>query len=54
MEDRIDYKKMYLALVHATKQAINLLIQAQQLCEEIYITSENFDIAFDIPPIVIL
>lgn len=33
-----DYKKMYLTLFRATEQAINTLIQAQQECEELYIS----------------
>ena len=32
-----DYRKMYLTLLHATEQAMELLIAAQQKCEEIYI-----------------
>ncbi len=34
-----DYKQMYLTLFHATEEAANLLIQAQQKCEELYISS---------------
>lgn len=33
-----DYKQMYLTLFRATEQAINTLIQAQQQCEELYIS----------------
>lgn len=38
-----DYKKMYLTLFSATQQAVNILIAAQQECEELYIndTQEN-------------
>lgn len=32
-----DYKEMYLKLFHASEQAINTLIKAQQECEELYI-----------------
>ncbi len=35
-----DYKQMYLTLMDATENAIELLIRAQQKCEKIYISSE--------------
>ncbi len=35
-----DYQEMYLKMLKASEQAINILIAAQQECEEIYI-SEN-------------
>jgi hypothetical protein len=39
-----DYKEMYLTMVRATEQAINLLIEAQQKCEELYLSaSEDTD-----------
>jgi len=34
-----DYKEMYLKLFRASEQAINLLIAAQQECEELYISA---------------
>jgi hypothetical protein len=34
-----DYKEMYLKLFRATEEAVNLLIDAQQACEELYITA---------------
>lgn len=34
-----DYKKMYLTLFHASEEAINLLVKAQQECEELYMSS---------------
>ena len=34
-----DYKDMYVTLLHATEQAINMLIAAQQQCEELYISA---------------
>ena len=34
-----DYKEMYLKMVRATEEAMNLLIAAQRECEEIYINS---------------
>lgn len=35
-----DYEKMYYKLLNATESAIRILIEAQQACEEIYISSE--------------
>ena len=44
----VDYKKMYLTLFNATEDAINALenvrqslIQAQQDCEELYVSAEQ-------------
>ena len=34
-----DYKEMYLKLFRATEEAVNLLIDAQRACEELYITA---------------
>lgn len=39
-----DYKEMYLTLFRATEEAVNLLIDAQQKCEELYVTSEEPEI----------
>ena len=33
-----DYKKMYLTMVNATEQAMDMLIKAQQTCEELYVS----------------
>lgn len=33
-----NYKKMYLKLFRATEEAVNLLIDAQRACEELYIS----------------
>ena len=33
-----DYKEMYLQMVRATEAAMDLLIQAQQACEELYLS----------------
>lgn len=33
------YKEMYLKLFRATEDVVNLLIDAQQACEELYITA---------------
>lgn len=39
-----DYKKMYLTLVKATEEAVDLLVAAQRECEELYISSEELQI----------
>lgn len=39
-----DYKKMYLTMFQASEDAINLLIQAQRRCEELYMASPEPDI----------
>ena len=36
-----DYKEMYLALFHATEQAIDTLIAAQRECEELYLNAPD-------------
>ena len=36
-----DYKEMYLKLMRATEQAIRILIEAQQECEELYLNAEE-------------
>jgi len=36
-----DYKEMYFKLFRATEDAINILIKAQQECEEMYISSSD-------------
>lgn len=40
----VDYKKLYHKMVNASEEAIQILIAAQQECEEIIISDE------DIPP----
>jgi len=35
--DTADYKEMYYELMSATEEAINMLIEAQQKCEDIYV-----------------
>lgn len=37
----VDYKKMYYQLLNATESAIRILIEAQQACEEMYISVED-------------
>lgn len=36
-----DYKEMYLRLMRETEKAINILIEAQKACEELYIEAEE-------------
>lgn len=36
-----DYQELYLTLFRATTKAIDLLIQAQQECEERYLSSND-------------
>ena len=36
-----DYKEMYLTMVRATEKALNILIEAQQKCEEMYINASS-------------
>ena len=36
-----NYKEMYLTMARATEKAIQLLITAQQTCEELYLSSEE-------------
>ena len=37
MNSKVDYKEMYLKMVRASEKAMDILIQAQRECEEIYI-----------------
>ncbi len=37
----MDYKEMYLKMVRATEEAIRILIEAQQECEEMYLNAEE-------------
>ena len=36
-----DYEKMYATMVAATEKAMELLIEAQRQCEELYIETED-------------
>ena len=36
-----DYKEMYLTMMRATEQAIRILIEAQQTCEELYLSASE-------------
>ena len=39
-----DYKEMYLKMFRASEEAINILITAQQECEELYISQPEPDL----------
>ncbi|MEL7608947.1 MAG: hypothetical protein AAGU74_05535 [Bacillota bacterium] len=46
-----DYKQMYLKMMIASEQAINILIAAQTECEEIYVSSPESALqAVALPP----
>ena len=36
-----DYKEMYLTMVRATEKAMDILIEAQQKCEDMYIEANG-------------
>lgn len=36
-----DYKEVYLIMVRAAEQAQNILIEAQQKCEEMYLDAQD-------------
>mgnify|MGYP004569924805 CR=1 FL=1 len=38
-EDLADYKKMYLTAMDAMERAVELLTEAQQKCEDIYVAT---------------
>ena len=44
-----NYKEMYLKMLRASEQAVNILITAQQECEELYISSPQPELQ-EIPP----
>lgn len=37
----MDYKEMYLTMIRASEEAIRILIDAQQKCEEMYLTCSD-------------
>ena len=39
-----NYKEMYLKMMRASEQAINILIKAQQECEELYISEPEAEL----------
>lgn len=46
MIDLPDYKEMYLTMVRASEDAMNILIEAQRKCEEFYIDDESPHVNF--------
>lgn len=43
-----DYKEMYLTLFRAVEQAVNLLVDAQRKCEELYINQPEAPVSLQI------
>ena len=39
VERNVDYKEMYAKMVRASEAAINILIEAQRECEEMYLAA---------------
>ena len=39
-----DYKEMYLKMVRASERAINILIEAQRECEEMYLSGPELTV----------
>ena len=37
VERNVDYKAMYMKMMRASEEAINILIEAQRECEEMYL-----------------
>ncbi len=44
--DLPDYKEMYLTMFRASEAAMNILMEAQRKCEEMYISEEEFPADF--------
>ena len=42
-----DYKEMYLKMVRASEKAINILIEAQRECEEMYVSGRSLTVVPD-------
>ncbi len=38
---KMDYKEMYLKMVRASEEAMNILIKVQRECEEMYLNAEE-------------
>lgn len=45
-----NYKELYFKLFRASEDALNLLIAAQQECEEFYLASDEPELAVAKPP----
>ena len=41
MDSKVDYKEMYLKMVRASEKVMDILIKAQQECEEMYIEQSD-------------
>lgn len=39
-----DYKEMYLKMVRASEKALNIIIAAEQECEELYIANSSAEL----------
>ena len=50
MKNEPDYKEMYFKMVRASEDAINILIEAQRVCEELYISREKPEIRRECHP----
>lgn len=37
----MDYQELYLTMVRASEKAIDILVEAQQKCEEMYLEGED-------------
>ena len=42
-----NYKEMYLKMVRASEKAINILIEAQRECEELYLSAPELTLVPD-------
>ena len=40
-----DYKEMYLTLIRASEEALDILIAAQRKCEEMYLSADGGELA---------
>ena len=50
MEKEPDYKEMYFKMVRASEDVINILIEAQRECEELYISMKKTEIKQECHP----
>ena len=41
MEEKVNYKELYLKMMRASEESIRILIQAQQECEEQYLLMQE-------------
>ncbi len=47
--DKMQYKEMYYRMLRASEEAINILIEGQRACEELYMSSPDFSLVL-LPP----